>query len=177
MTDSQEAPPRHLPAVLKPFVFDNPEKARAAGKRSGESRRAKAAERANKDKPPSFNTVQVAANAQLELVGEQIARTRLVLNDERTGYCPCCERSGIEPHHRAQLLKALDTLLDRQRKLLGIRDPGPDKGGGRVRGNGEVVWPVLDQVAPTRALPEPALPTAEDLLGSPETQFPEGGCP
>jgi hypothetical protein len=55
-----------------------------------------------------------------------------VLNDRDDHFCPACERGGLEPHHRAQLLKALDSLLDRKRILLGIPGPGsrrpaPDK--------------------------------------------------
>jgi len=62
----------------------------------------------------------------MRLVKEQIARTRAVLSDD-AGTCPHCGRTALEPHHRAQLLKSLDVLLDRQRKLLGISDPGPTK--------------------------------------------------
>lgn len=57
---------------------------------------------------------------------EQIDQTRKVLND-KTPYCPACERCELEPHHRAQLLKALDSLLARKSALLGIHLPGPSK--------------------------------------------------
>lgn len=60
---------------------------------------------------------------ELELVEEQITRTREVLND-KTPYCPACERCALEPQHRAQLLKALDTLLNRKRILQGRPTPG-----------------------------------------------------
>jgi hypothetical protein len=109
---------------MRPFIFTDPAKASAAGKRSGESRRNKALERLNCDKPPAFDTVQAAINAQVNLVADQITRTRDVLNDDKSEWCPECERGGIPPHHRAQLLKALDTLLDRQRELLGLPKTG-----------------------------------------------------
>ena len=69
---------------------------------------------------------QRALKAQLQLVREQVRSTRLVLNDT-AGQCPKCSRGPIEPHHRAQLLKALDTLLNRERILLGVHEPGPLK--------------------------------------------------
>lgn len=50
---------------------------------------------------------------QLRIVSEQIIATRSTLN-----------AGAMEPHHRAQLLKALDTLLDRQRVLNNIPTPG-----------------------------------------------------
>lgn len=54
----------------------------------------------------------------LEIVEEQIARARTTLNDD-TPYCEHCERGGLLASHQAQLLKALDSLLDRRRELLG----------------------------------------------------------
>lgn len=115
---------RHLPAVLRPFIFSDPERARQAGLRSAEVRRNKRLAKEQQAKPPEPESAIRAVNAQLELVAEQITHTRAVLNDDDYRYCEHCERGGIEPHHRAQLLKALDSLLDRQRKLLGIPDPG-----------------------------------------------------
>jgi hypothetical protein len=38
----------------------------------------------------------------------------------------------MEPHHRAQLLRSFATLLEQQRKLLGIGDPAPRKYGERA---------------------------------------------
>jgi hypothetical protein len=55
----------------------------------------------------------------LEIVEEQIAHTRRVLNDKKSFFCPACERFEMQPQHMAQLLKALDSLLDRRRELLG----------------------------------------------------------
>lgn len=63
----------------------------------------------------------------LELVQEQIKLACEVLNDRRYHWCEACERGGLEPHHRAQLLKSLDVLLDRKGVLLGIHKPGPSK--------------------------------------------------
>ena len=56
--------------------------------------------------------------AELKIVEEQIARARKMLNDD-TPACPACERSAIQPHHAASLMKALDGFLDRRRELLG----------------------------------------------------------
>lgn len=105
------------------------------------------------DKPPK-DPVQTAIKRQLELVAEQIAHTRKVLNDDNTEFCPACERCGIAPHHRAQLLKALDALLDRQRKLLQIPDPGSRRPGREVTRRNA---PPAD---PTPAEPGPATPQA-----------------
>src|SRR5688572_25786639 len=68
---------------------------------------------------------------ELEIVEEQISCARDALND-KTPWCPVCERPELQPHHRAQLLKSLDTLLNRKRILLGrplpgSRKPAPDR--------------------------------------------------
>ena len=119
--------PAQPPAFLAQ-ILDTPEKARAAGIRSGQVRRERAhAIKAIGTLTPIPDAVQDAVNGQLRLVAEQITRTRRVLNDDTSEWCEHCERGGIQPHHRAQLLKALDSLLDRQRKLLGIPDPGSRK--------------------------------------------------
>lgn len=76
---------------------------------------------------PISNGLDRAQADDLRLVQEQIKRACAVLNDDRMNWCPACERSGLEPHHRAQLLKALDALLDRKGVLLGIHKPGPSK--------------------------------------------------
>ena len=99
-------------ADLLPYKFTKAS-ASLGGIRSGEVRRAKAFFKQTFDKPPSPDTVRAALNAQLSLVNEQITLTRDVLNDK-----------AVEPHHRAQLLKALDSLLDRQRILLNVPSPG-----------------------------------------------------
>jgi hypothetical protein len=62
--------------------------------------------------------------ADLSLVEEQIRRARKELNDEDSGYCEHCKRQGMPPHHRAQLMKAIDTLLERKRILLCRPGPG-----------------------------------------------------
>lgn len=114
---------QELPPAFVPFTV---ERARLAGIRSGEVRRAKAELRINGDKPPAPNKVQLYMNAQLDLVTKQIERTSEALNDDEP-YCEHCKRSGIGPSHRAALLKALDTLLDRQRVLLNVPDPGTNR--------------------------------------------------
>jgi hypothetical protein len=94
------------------FTSDN---AAEMGRRSGDARRANSVD---------FDSVEAVTERQLLLVREQIRRTRTVLNDESDDYCEHCGRSGMAPHHRAQLLRSLDTLLDRERILIGIPEPG-----------------------------------------------------
>jgi hypothetical protein len=108
-----------------PFITS--ENASELGKRSGEARR---------NKPVSFLVpvpsnhtilepdIARTVNELLRIVTEQIACTRALLNSEDYRYCEECERGGVEPHHRAQLLKALDNLIERKTILLGIPGPG-----------------------------------------------------
>jgi len=114
--------------------------------------------------------------SQLTIVEQQIASTRTILDDPNVDYCPACERGGIPAHHRAQLLRALDQLLDRQRKLLGIPDPGhlrpsAPRETGRRRG------PELEVLPLPLALP--AAPIPELTAASPchATQGPTLGTP
>ncbi len=74
---------------------------------------------------------RAAVKRQLTLVREQITRTRARLNDERLDWCEHCERGGMPDNHRAQLLKALDALCERECDLLAIpgrgsRRPSPE---------------------------------------------------
>ncbi len=115
-----------------PFI--TAENASELGKRSGEARR---------NKPVSFlvpvpnNHVITEPNLArtvselLRIVTEQIASTRALLNDEpQPIYCECpkCKTEmvlgGMPANHRAQLLKALDNLIERKTILLGIPGPG-----------------------------------------------------
>ena len=108
-----------------PTALFTPETARLNGIASGLARRLNPVKRRIRLVQGDENKVQAEAiKRQLRLVAEQIAQTREVLNDANYRFCTHCERGGIEPHHRAQLLRSLDCLLDRQRKLLGIPDPG-----------------------------------------------------
>lgn len=158
MPELLEAPAETQPNLSPEFIahiIDTPEKASAAGKRSGEARRERAmAKQVNGTNPIEPDAVQVALNGQLKLVAEQIAHTRELLNDDDYGYCEHCKRSGIEPHHRAQLLKALDALALWQRKLLGIADPGPRKPAPEPR-----------QPRRTEALPMPTPAPTQDKPG------------
>lgn len=127
-----------------------PELARSAGVQSGISRRLNPVRRQPKPVPPPPaedhpTVVQKAVQTQLRLIAEQIAHTRDVLNDMTFRYCEHCERGGIEPHHRAQLLKALDTLLERERILRMIPAPGNTR-------------PVSQSRAPRRAYAQAPLP-------------------
>ena len=147
MPDLLEAPrqSRHLPDAAKPFTFTDHARASAAGKRSGELRRLRAAQLLTADKPPAFDSVQATVNGQLELVAGQIKRTRDLLDDDEYRYCEHCERGGMEPNHRAQLLRSFATLLEQQRKLLGIGDPAPRKAerNGRVSAGWIELQPAL----------------------------------
>lgn len=89
-----------------------------AGKRSGLARRERSYLKATFDKPPSVDKVQAELNHQAKLVKQQIELTVNALNG----------KDGEVTHsNRAALLKALDTLLDRQRVLLNVPDPGTNR--------------------------------------------------
>ena len=169
--------PTTPPPGLAPFCFTR-ETASLAGKRSGQARRQRAAlEPINLPLRLPVDRVERAVNAQLNLVAEQITRTRAVLNDDKHAWCDKCERGGIEPHHRAQLLKALDALLDRQRKLLGIPDPGVCKPRSNDRTPANPgAYRVYDDSPPVPA--KPVVPeVAKVEPETPRPQFPDGGCP
>lgn len=110
---------------LMPFI--NASNASELGKRSGEARRNKPVSFAL-SVPRSHLVVEPdlarTIHELLKVLSEQISRTRSLLNDERYRYCEHCERGGVEPNHRAQLLKALDGLIERKTALLGIPGPG-----------------------------------------------------
>lgn len=161
-----------VPARLAPFCF-TPSAAVIAGKRSGEARRARAAARlAALNAPPAPtpplppDAVPAAVNAQLALVAAQIRNTCAVLDRVAPHHCRHCGKpSGavldMEPHHRAALLRALDSLLDRQRVLLGIPMPGSLKPSsprpGARRGNQD---PASFRAEETGTSPGPAAPSA-----------------
>jgi hypothetical protein len=113
------------------YVFDNPEKAREAGLRSAEIRRAQLIERAAKyqeakqAKEPTV--VELEIQQQLELTEEQIAHTRALLNDDKACYCAECERGGIDGKERAALLRELRGLCELRLDLRGISRPGQTK--------------------------------------------------
>lgn len=108
----------------KKYSVFNSESAKAAAAKSVQSRRDKKAKRELERSNLEPKRPSKAVSEELELVIEQIALTRTVLNDTKYAYCEHCERSGIEPHHRAQLLRALDGLLDRKRILEDRPLPG-----------------------------------------------------
>jgi predicted transcriptional regulator len=72
---------------------------------------------------------------RVALVAEQIVRTRKMLNSE------------LEPRERAQLLCALDKLLDRERILAGLPLPGSRRPGREKpeRGQGASSSPAVDE--------------------------------
>lgn len=166
MPELLESPPaethQKLPDVLKPFTWTR-EEARQAAQRSAILRTQRAAQnKLTLNAEPTDLSAQLAVNAQLRIVAEQVSRTRSLLNDDDFRYCEHCERGGVEPHHRAQLLKALDTLLDRQRKLLGIGDPAPRKAERNRRVSAG--WIELQPALPASAgQPQPAAPTTPEV--------------
>jgi hypothetical protein len=102
-------------AHLAPYRFTSANAALMA-QRSREAR----AQRKNGVAPPSSPGIPASAaepNERQELVREQIARTRAVLNGR------------LDPRERAQLLLALDRLLDRERILQGLPLPGSRRPG------------------------------------------------
>ncbi len=171
-----------MPDVLEPPIqitqnarnrglvpFDH-ERATLAGIRSGQVRRQRAGlQPVTPTHKPEPDHVQRAINAQLNLVAEQITRTRAVLNDDKSHWCAVCERGGMEPHHRAQLLRALDSLLDRQRKLLGIPDPGSRKPAPERRQSSDErpLAPVPCVPGPTTNSVNQQLPANETPQGNP----------
>jgi len=128
---AQPQPFAAVPKHLLPFTFGvDPDYTRTLSQRGVEARKNRQPQggdtaTAIATSQPHRDAVQTAIAYQLNLVKEQIIRTRAILNDDRAEWCEHCERGGMAAHHRAQLLKAMDGLLDRQRKLLGIPDPGP----------------------------------------------------
>jgi hypothetical protein len=123
--------PQPLPTIKKPPHRFTPQNARAYAIKSNNSpkrdrRRRKQptqdiAQPVFSELPQDFSRDVVQ---ELKIVSEQIARAREVLNDRDDHFCSECERGGLEPQHRAQLLKALDALLDRKRILQGRALPG-----------------------------------------------------
>lgn len=163
-TDIEPRRTRKLGPGAIPFSKNDRERARLAGIRSGEVRRNRSIARFYRDKEPGEDLVRLQLNEQLDLVKEQIQCTRDLLNDRRHAFCEECKRGGIEPHHRAQLLRALDSLLDRQRELLGVpragsRRPPPERRADHSR-PGAVAPRLASAAAPVAAMPaaEPAPP-------------------
>lgn len=136
--------------------------ARIAGIKSGESRRAT---------PVQFlspaESVQTIAephiartvSERLKLLNEQIANTREILNAPPTTFCTECGQGGEMPaQHRAALLRALDSLLEREQDYLqlpgrGQRRPG-SFGPKQSRARIEPVEPDSASNTPTGCSPE-----------------------
>ncbi|PWU10701.1 MAG: hypothetical protein C5B50_24960 [Verrucomicrobia bacterium] len=126
-----------MPGVGVPFAPNDPRTREAAAKGAARVREmaANGSLRGTAKTPPysatntPFSTLdayaQEAMKRQLTVVREQIKQTRAVLNASDGGPpCPKCGRGTLHPRDRAQLVKALDALLDRERKLLNVPEPG-----------------------------------------------------
>jgi hypothetical protein len=107
-----------------PFVPFNSETARLAGIASGLARRSTKVEFL--EPVPSIETIIEHNRARtvterLKILGEQIAQTRAVLNAAPKTTCiECGQEEEMPAHHRAQLLRALDALIEREMDLLGL---------------------------------------------------------
>lgn len=107
---------RPVPPGLTPFTSQTASEA-ARRKHQLERERAEAEELARKAALASATQPDAAKAVceQLQLIQEVITSTRKALNED------------MEPHHRAQMVRAYLDALATQRKLLGIHDPGPSK--------------------------------------------------
>jgi hypothetical protein len=83
----------------------------------------------SKIKPkPAPNLFDPHTRSRLRLLKEQIAGTRRELNNKVMQLCPHCDKPvemRLAAKDRAQLLNALDRLLERERILRGIAAPAP----------------------------------------------------
>ena len=107
----------------------------------------------------------LATDDGLVLLAEQITRTRESLNDDNCDYCDKCKRSGLQPHHRAALLRALCELLDQQRIARGEPLPGsrrPEREPRERRSNAGA-WLVDAQPAPVPAAQPAQVPDSRPL--------------
>ena len=74
--------------------------------------------------PPPAPPIDDVVSERLMIVREQISGVRILLNSTDDHYCAECSRGGVDGKTRAMLMKALDTMLDRERILLGTPLPG-----------------------------------------------------
>jgi hypothetical protein len=145
----------------------NAANAREMAVRSHEARRQRKESRAQTSPAPLTTAHLSTPDARLSLVLEQIDCTRDVLNDDKFNWCPECKRGGIEPHHRAQLLKSLDTLLDRQRELLGIPRTGSRRPGREREQRRPDWWGFVPRVAALAAQVPPSTQAPATVPGEP----------
>ncbi len=129
--------------------------------------------------PPSRNLIiepDIARTVAelVQLVNEQIASTREILNAEPVvGSCPHCMKDcghevSMEPHHRAQLLKALDNLIERKQDLLGIAGRGQRKYGEHTRRAQTRIEPLPDEPACGPGTPSNSVPQAPQKPSTPQ---------
>lgn len=111
------AEPNAVPSVakrapqLRPYQFTKQNAAEMARRGAEAAKKRKdAALQQQAEREASANVIP--HTERVELVREQIARTREILNGE------------LEPKERAALLLGLDRLMDRERILAGIPSPG-----------------------------------------------------
>lgn len=152
--------PRAIHPNTRANLFDST-RAKAAAAKSAESRRQTAALRKQVLAPAETVIVDdaVLTARRLQILSSQIAQTHNILT-----------RDKIEHKDRAQLLNALDRLIERERILRGIPAPAHTKA--NIRTLPVMVQPIIAPQPATRqpaqALPEvgtdPSLPEqAEDL--------------
>lgn len=143
----------------------NAQTAKLAGKLSGTVRRAN---RNGNGNERTEKAIDVQNREELAIVNKQIRRTCETL-DDRTPACDHCKRPALEPHHRAQLLRALDGLLERRRKLTGRFAPGTMRPQDSPKDK--------RQAPPSFQMPAGEIPESDpgELLGQPQEN--PGGAP
>lgn len=119
-----------MPEVLEPpSTAFTPETAREAGLRSWEATKQRNQELENLrtllattviEPPKPTPIVEREVQRQIELTEEQVARVRILLNDDKVCYCDTCKRGGLDGKERAALLRELRGLLEHLCRLHNI---------------------------------------------------------
>jgi hypothetical protein len=159
----QPPPPSHkpLPAAARPYSFTKAT-AKAASDKSTAARRGYAALRKQVLRPiaSAQSAEEFLTARRLQMLNVQITRTHKLLSDPK---------SDISHKDRAQLLNALDRLIERERILRGI--PAPQNTRENIRTLQVKVQPIISpQPAPRLPanLPEAQPPNVQDVPDLPE---------
>jgi hypothetical protein len=153
-----EQPSNPQPKQLKPHAF-TPESARAASVKSVATRKHKA-ELRRQILNPAINAQTddlFLTQQRLKILNSQITRTHKLLSDPK---------SDISHKDRAQLLNALDRLIERERILRGI--PAPQNTRENIRTLQVKVQPIISPQPAPRAVEAPSLPNVQDVPDLPE---------